>query len=57
MNEVLYTVQVDTNVIADNIRAEYVPMIIKGILSECFADDRLEIRVIAQQNKGESSYA
>lgn len=57
MNEIFYTIQVDINVIADNVRAEYVPMIIKGIMSEYFADDCLEIRVIAQHNKVECEIA
>lgn len=57
MNEILYTIQVDVNLTVYNVRAEYVPMVIKGIMSEHFADDDLEIRVIAQHNKVECEIA
>lgn len=62
MNEILHTIQVDVNatvsyVTVYNVRAKYVPMVIKGIMSEYFADDHLEIRVIAQQNKIECEIA
>ncbi len=54
MNETLYTIQVDINIIAENVRAEYVPLIVRGILSEYYADTRLEVRVIAQNSKEEN---
>lgn len=53
MDEILYTIQVDINIVAENVRAEYVPVIIKGILLEYYADNRLEVRVIAQHSKEE----
>lgn len=48
MGEIYYTIKVSGNIVAQNIRAEYVPMIVKGMLAEWFADYGLEISIEAQ---------
>ncbi len=48
MGEILYTIVVDINVIAENVRADYVPIIVRGLLAEWFADGGLEIKIKAQ---------
>lgn len=48
MNEIYYTIKVAGDIVAQNIRAEYVPMIVKGMLAEWFADYGLKISIEAQ---------
>ena len=48
MGEIYYTIKVSGNIVAQNVRAEYVPMIVKGMLAEWFADYGLEISIEAQ---------
>lgn len=49
MDEIYYTIKVDNNVIARDVKAEYVPIIIKGLLAEWFADYSLQLSVEAQE--------
>ena len=49
MGEIYYTIKVNNNVIAGDVKAEYVPIIIKGFLAEWFADYSLQISVEAQE--------
>lgn len=49
MGEMYYTIKVDNNVIARDAKAEYVPIIIKGLLAEWFADYGLKLSVEAQE--------
>lgn len=49
MGEMYYTIKVDNNVIARDVKAEYVPIIIKGLLAEWFADYGLKLSVEAQE--------
>lgn len=48
MNEVYYTIKADDIIVAQNVRAEYVPMIVRGMLEEWFSDYGLRIAVEAQ---------
>lgn len=48
MGELYYTIKENGTVVAQNVRAEYVPMIVKGMLAEWFADYGLKISVEAQ---------
>lgn len=48
MNELYYTIKAGGIIIAQNVRAEYVPLIVKGMLAEWFADYGLKIAVEAQ---------
>ena len=48
MNELYYTIKANDIVVAQNVRAEYIPLIIKGMLAEWFADYGLKIAVEAQ---------
>ena len=49
MGEIYYTIKANNNVIARDVKAEYVPIIIKGFLAECFADYSLRLSVEAQE--------
>ena len=44
-----YTIKVDNNVIARDVKAEYVLIIIKGLRAEWFADYGLKLSVEAQE--------
>ena len=46
--EILYTISQDTNVIAKDVKAEYVPILVRGLLAEWWADAGLEIKITAQ---------
>lgn len=48
MNEVYYTIKADDIIVAQNVRAEYVPLIVRGMLEEWFSDYGLRIAVEAQ---------
>ena len=48
MNELYYTIKANGMVVAQNVSSEYVPLIIKGMLAEWFADYGLKISVEAQ---------
>lgn len=48
MGEIYYTIKVAGSVVAQNIRAVYVPMIVKGMLAEWSANYGLEISIEAQ---------
>lgn len=43
MGEIYYTIKVDNNIVARDVKAEYVPTIIKGFLTEWFADYNLQL--------------
>ena len=45
---ILYTISCNDDIIAANVKAEYVPVIIKGLLAEWYADSGLELKVTAQ---------
>ncbi len=49
MGEVYYTIKEGNNIIASDVRAEYVPILIKGLLAEWFADYGLKLTVEAQE--------
>ena len=49
MNELYYTIKANGSIIAQYIRAKYVPMMVKGMLAEWFADDSLKITIEAQE--------
>ncbi len=49
MGEIYYTIKANNNVIARDVKAEYVPIIIKGFLAEWFADYSLRLSVEAQE--------
>ena len=49
MGEVFYTIAVGRDVIAHDVRAEYVPILVKGLLSEWFADYGLKLTIEAQE--------
>ena len=49
MGEMYYTIKVDNNVIARDVKAEYVPIIVKGLLTEWFADYGLKLSIEAQE--------
>lgn len=49
MNELYYTIKANGIVVAQNVRAEYVPLIIKGMLAEWFDDCDLKISVETQE--------
>jgi len=48
MDELYYTIKANGLIVAQNVRAEYVPMVVKGMLAEWFADYGLKISVEAQ---------
>lgn len=49
MGEMFYTIKESNDIIiASDVRAEYVPILIKGLLSEWFADCGLKLTVEAQ---------
>lgn len=48
MNELYYTIKANGIVVAQNVRAEYVALIVKGMLAEWFSDYGLKISVEAQ---------
>ena len=48
MGEMFYTIKEGNNIIASDVRAEYVPILIKGLLAEWFADYGLKLAVEAQ---------
>lgn len=48
MEEIYYTIKANDLVVAQNVRSEYVPMVIKGMLAEWFADYGLKISIEAQ---------
>jgi hypothetical protein len=45
---ILYTISCNDDIIAANVKAEYVPIIIKGLLAEWYLDSGLELKVTAQ---------
>ena len=49
MGEIYYTIKEGNNIIASDVRAEYVPILIKGLLAEWFADYRVKLSVEAQE--------
>lgn len=49
MGEIVYTIKAGSDVIAHDVRAEYVPILVKGLLSEWFADYGLKLTVEAQE--------
>ena len=49
MGEMFYTIKEGNNIIASDVRAEYVPILIKGLLAEWFADYGLKLSVEAQE--------
>lgn len=49
MGEVFYTISAGRDVIAHDVRAEYVPILVKGLLSEWFADYGLKLTIEAQE--------
>ena len=49
MGEMFYTIKEGNNSIASDVRAEYVPILIKGLLAEWFADYGLKLSVEAQE--------
>jgi len=49
VDEIYYTIKVNNNVVARDVKAEYVPIIIKGFLAEWFADRSLQLSVEAQE--------
>ena len=49
MGEMYYTIKVYDNVLARDVKAEYVPIIIKGLLAEWFADYSLRLSVEVQE--------
>lgn len=49
MGEMYYTIREGNNIIARDVKAEYVPVIIKGLLTEWFADYGLELSIEAQE--------
>ena len=49
MDEMFYTIKEGNNIIASDVRAEYVPILIKGLLAEWFADYGLKLSVEAQE--------
>ena len=49
MDEMFYTIKEGNNIIAGDVRAEYVPILIKGLLAEWFADHGLKLSVEAQE--------
>lgn len=49
MSEMFYTIKEGNNIIASDVRAEYVPILIKGLLAEWFADYGLKLSVEAQE--------
>ena len=49
MGEIYYTIKEGNNIIASDVRAEYVPILIKGLLAEWFADYGLTLSVEAQE--------
>lgn len=48
MNELYYTIKANGIIVAQNVSSEYVPMIVRGMLAEWFADYGLNIIVQAQ---------
>lgn len=49
MGELYYTIKEGNNIIASDVRAEYVPILIKGLLAEWFADYGLKLSIEAQE--------
>ena len=49
MGEIYYTIKANDNVIVRDVKAEYVPIIIKCFLAEWFADYSLRLSVEAQR--------
>ena len=49
MGEIYYTIKVNNNVVARDVKAEYVPIIIAGFLAEGFGDYSLQLRVEKQE--------
>lgn len=47
MEELYYTILVNGTVVDQNVRAEYVPRIIRSILTGCFANHGLNISIEA----------
>lgn len=48
MNELYYTIKANGIIVAQNVSSEYVPMIVRGMLAEWYADYALKISVEAQ---------
>lgn len=48
MNELYYTIKANGIVVAQNVRSEYAPLIVRGMLAEWSADCGLKISVEAQ---------
>lgn len=49
MGDIYYTILVGNQVLAHDVKAEFVPTIIKGLLAEWFADYNLKLSVEAQE--------
>lgn len=48
MGEIYYTIKVGGDIVAQKIRVEYVPVFVKGMLAEWFADYGLKISIEAE---------
>jgi len=46
MGQNFYAIKFSEDVIAEKVREDYVPVIVKALMSECFADPNLTIEII-----------